>query len=94
MATPTIAKLRQMSDSELITMHDRLAPSTSTGVAYCLDELSRRDQLQQAKTMLECTEQMLTHTSKMLTYTRWLTWLTIAVTVATIVNLTAIFLRH
>lgn len=38
----SIAKLRALTDEELIAQHDRQAQNTSVGVNYYLDELDRR----------------------------------------------------
>jgi hypothetical protein len=69
----TIARIRELSDSDLIAEHDRLAQSTVVGVDYYLNELARRDQARQ--------------TALLLRYTRILLWLTVIVTLATVVSL-------
>ncbi len=76
MATPTISELRELQDEELIAAHDKIASSTSVGVAYYLDELSRRDQARQTKVMLR--------------YTLWITAMTFVVTVATLIQVAAL----
>ena len=72
MSAPTIAELRKLSDDDLISRHDRLAQSTQLGLGYYLDELNRRAQDHQ--------------TDRMVSLTRWITILTVVVTVATIAN--------
>ena len=72
----TIAELRKLSDEELIERHDALAQHTQVGTNHYLQELYRRDQGRVAR--------------EMLTFTRWITAMTFAVTLATIVNLVAI----
>jgi hypothetical protein len=84
---PTLSELRKMSDEALIAEHDQAARSAQLGVAYYLDELSRRDQTKQ-------TQAMLAHTETMLDYTRWIAWLTAAVTIATIINIGVLFVRR
>jgi hypothetical protein len=80
MGVPKIAELRRMSDDGLIAGHDQIADLTQPGVSYYLDELARRGQLRQA--------------DKMLGYTRRISWMTLVVTVATIVNVAIAFLRR
>lgn len=72
MALP-LAQLRGMSDDDLIRRHDEEAEATLTGVDYCLNELNRRDQARQ--------------TASMVRYTTWITFMTVVITVATLVNL-------
>jgi hypothetical protein len=86
MPTPSIAQLRQATETDLITAHDSLAKDTVSGVKYYLDELARREQNRQAETMLG-------YTGAMLKYTRLMALLTGIVTVATIVSVIAIFLN-
>ena len=66
------AKLRGMSDDELIQEHDEVAKGSMVGVNYYLDELARREQDRATNAMLK--------------YTRWITIMTIIMTIATIVN--------
>ena len=68
----TIAKLRELSESELIRLHDERAAHTQVGTAHYLAELSRRDQ-QQAN-------------DEMLRHTRSMTRMTIVITIATIIS--------
>ena len=68
----TIAKLREMSEAELIRLHDEHASHTVVGTAHYLAELSRRDQ-QRAN-------------AEMLRHTRAMTLMTIVITIATIIS--------
>ena len=73
MAVPNVEELRKLPDEELIAAHDRLAKNTDVGISYYLTELDRRNQARQTEAMLK--------------YTRQITWMTAAVTIATIINL-------
>lgn len=64
--------LRLLSDEEIIGRHDRLAESTQVGVNHYLSEIARRDQDRQTRAMLS--------------FTKWITIMTIAITVLTIAN--------
>lgn len=68
----TIAKLRELSDEELIRLHDEHVAHTVVGTAHYIAELGRRDQ-QRA-------------TDAMLRYTRAITWMTVVITIATIIS--------
>ena len=74
-----LSELRGMNIDDLIKLHDFEAKQTGTDVKYYLAEIARRDQDRQ-------TEVMLSYTKTMLTYTRRALWLTVVVTIATIVN--------
>lgn len=65
--------LKAMTEAELIQWHDDLAPRTSLTAPYILEEIARREQARQ--------------TDVMLVLTRRITWMTIVITVATLVNL-------
>jgi hypothetical protein len=80
MGAPKIAELRKMSDDGLIAAHDQIADQGQPGVSYYLGELARRDQVRQAEQMLG--------------YTRRIEWMTLVVTVATIVNVVIAFLHR
>ena len=80
MTVPKYADLRKMPDDGLIAAHDRIADIIQPGISYYLDELSRRGQVRQAE--------------EMLAYTRQIRWMTVAMTVATIVNVLIAFLRR
>jgi hypothetical protein len=77
MATPPYSELRATSDEKLIEAHDNVAKNTAWSVDYFLNELSRREQARQTDTMLKLT--------------RWIFWLTVVVTLATVLNLIAAF---
>ena len=68
-------ELRSMSEADLIRRHDEEAQSTVTGVDYCLDELHRREQER--------------HTLAMLALTKQMRWMTVVITIATIVGVFA-----
>jgi len=40
---PKLNRLRQLTDKQIVEAHDGLAPTTSVGVNYYLDELTRRE---------------------------------------------------
>ena len=69
---PTWAKLRTLSDEELIARHDEEARTTVSGTELCLGELRYREQSRLNQSVRR--------------YTRYIFWLTVAVTLATIVN--------
>ena len=66
------AALQRLSDDGLVAEHDELAKETQIGTAYYLDELRYRRQERVA--------------SRVEKATRVILWLTVVVTVATIVN--------
>ena len=68
----TVAELRAMSENELIKNHDAHARSVQVGTNHYLRELHRRDQMHLSKQMLR--------------YTRSMTWMTVIITVATLMN--------
>ncbi len=68
----TMAELRQLDDDELIERHDRSAKNTVVGLQHYLDELRYRQQSR----IVESTK----------TLTKYIFWLTLVVTVATIFN--------
>ncbi len=117
-----IEELRKLPDDELIKLHDSAAKNTVVGVNYYLEELKRREQVNQIENLLQGTMKMLEvieiqskqihqmsetssqmvelsqgqsiQTDKMLgysvdtvNYSRKMFWLTVIVTVATIINL-------
>lgn len=67
-----LAELRQMSDDEVVGLYDRQAQNTSVGLNHYRDELLRRDQEKQTEIML--------------TYTRQIRWMTVVVTISTVIN--------
>lgn len=72
MIAASLAKLRAMSNDELIKNHDETAKHNDVGVSYYLEELARRDQERQTKAMLR--------------YTRWIIAMTVVMTIATVIN--------
>ncbi len=78
MNSPSLTELRAMSDDELIEKHDLLAKNTIVGTQHFLDEVARREQSKQ--------------TEAMLSYTRRITWMTVVITLATIINLVIAYL--
>lgn len=68
----SIKELRDISYEKLIEKHDSHAKSTVVGVDFYLKEISRRDQEMQTKAMLR--------------YTKWITLMTLIMTVSTIIN--------
>jgi hypothetical protein len=73
MSAPTIEKLRLMTDEQLIKEHDKGVTGVQLGVSYYLDELSRRNNSRQTETMLR--------------YTKWITFMTVVMTIATSINI-------
>lgn len=59
-------QLRNLSDEELIAMHDKHAAHTCVGVSYYLDELARRDSERVNRSMLRCTKWITAMTAVML----------------------------
>ena len=68
----TLEQLREMSDDDLVRAHDRLAPSFTAVPKDYRDELYRRNQERQ--------------TNSMLRFTKCITIMTVAITIATLVN--------
>jgi hypothetical protein len=75
MHTLTIAKLRAMSDDQLIEEFDAMGRGVGLSMSYCLDELARRNNSRQ--------------TEAILAYTRQLRTMTILVTLFTLINVLA-----
>ena len=71
-----LEKLRELSDEELVALHDQAAANTTVGIQYYLDELNRRSQNKHTEVMLHYTKQMLR--------------LTVFVAVLTVVNVIAV----
>ncbi len=68
-----------MSDEQLIAEHDRAVDSCgTTGIKYYLEELKRREQDRQTRTIIK--------------YTRLMLWLTVLVALLTITNVIAVVL--
>ncbi len=72
MMAKSLSELRALTDDEVIERHDRQAQKTHVGLNYWEDELNRRYQQR--------------HTEAMHRYTKWITVMTLVVTVATLVN--------
>lgn len=72
----TLKELRDASDEKLIAEHDRIAQNTGVGIAYYLAELERRDSAATNKTMVGLTKAI--------------AWMTVVITIATIINLVAV----
>lgn len=68
----TMAELRELDEDELIKRHDRNAKNAVVGLQHYLDELRYREQSR----IVESTK----------TLTKYIFWLTLVVTVATIFN--------
>ena len=68
--------LQKLTDDEVVKRHDEQAKTTVVGTQYFLDELNRRYQERQTTTMLRLT--------------KCITFMTLAVTAATITNVVLI----
>jgi hypothetical protein len=77
---PQVARLRAMSDEELVAQLDRIAEHTQVGSQFYLDELRRRETDRQTAAMLRFTNTI-----------RRLTWV-IAVLTVVLTMLTAVSL--
>ena len=73
------ADLKKLSDDELIAEHDAVAGYMQIGPIYYLDELRYRQQSRVA--------------SELEGFTKWIFWLTLVVTLATVANV-AVAIRH
>lgn len=74
-----LKELRTISTDELIRRHDNIANNTGGGLDYYLNEITRRDQEEHTKTILK--------------YTRFITFMTLIITLSTIINLIIIAIR-
>ena len=79
MMAHTWADLKELSDDELIAEHDGSAKNTGVGTRHYLDELRYRQQSRVA--------------SKLEGFTKWILWLTVVVTLATVANV-AVAIGH
>jgi hypothetical protein len=70
---PKWSELQTMSDEDLIDRYNRAAENTSVGTRFYLEELNRRAATRQ--------------TDEIVKLTRWITWLTVAVVILTVVVL-------
>ena len=68
----SLSDLRNLTDDELVEKHDAQAKTTGVGIQYFLDELNRRYQERQTKAMLR--------------FTKWITVMTVVITLATLAN--------
>ena len=68
----SLAQLRAMSDDEIVRLYDKQASNTVVGINYWTEELNRRSQQRQ--------------TDSMLGLTKWITLMTVIITIATLVN--------
>ncbi|MEK6590052.1 MAG: hypothetical protein AABZ11_05175 [Nitrospinota bacterium] len=81
--TLTVRELRKLTEEELIIRHDNETRATQVieggplWQIYYLDELKRRDQNRQTQAMLN--------------YTKWITIMTVIMTIATIINVILAF---
>ena len=73
-----LERLRAMTKEELIAIHDKVASHTQVGTAQYLSEIARRDDQERTEAMLRLT--------------RWITAMTLIVTVTTIVNVILVVL--
>ena len=74
----TYKELRGMGRDKLIEEHDNQAKSAQPSVSYYLEEIYRRDQEES--------------TNNMLCFTRRIYWLTVIITIATMINILIFFL--
>lgn len=70
--TPTFEGMREMTDGELLEVYNQQAKNTSIGLAFLRDEIQRREQNRQTRTMV--------------TLTWSIAVMTLVVTVATLIN--------
>ena len=68
----SLAELRGLTDDEVVRRYDQQAQRTQVGLQHWSDELNRRYQERQ--------------TDSMLGFTKWITRMTIVITVATLSN--------
>ena len=68
----SLAELRALSDDEVVERYDKQARTTVVGLNFWMEELNRRYQQRQ--------------TDSMLRLTKWITLMTVIVTIATLVN--------
>lgn len=69
----SLSDLRNLTDDELVERHDAQARTTVVGTQYFEDELNRRYQERQ--------------TASMLRFTKWITIMTVIITMATLANI-------
>ena len=83
MMARTWTELRSLSDEELIAEHDKLAQLTGVGLGYYLEEMRFRH-------LNRDSERMLNYTQTILGYTKWVKWMTVIITVATIISVVVV----
>ena len=76
----TWQKIRSLSDEELIAAHDKEAATTGVGIQFYLDELRYRSQTR-------IVEEQSRIAARVQRFTKHLFWLTVAITIATLINL-------
>ena len=69
----SLSDLRNLTEDELVERHDIQARTTVVGTQYFLDELNRRYQERQTKSMMR--------------FTKWITIMTVVITSAMLINL-------
>jgi len=74
-----VSNLRSMSEEELMDRHDSEMLSRSAHYNIYLDELRRREMVRQG-------ERMEALTTSLNRFTRWLVWLTVLITISTIIS--------
>lgn len=75
----TLKQLRDLTDEQIIARHDQAAQSTQVGTQHYLQELARRDQDKQTRAMLK--------------YTKYILWMTLIMTIFTIINV-IVFIKN
>ena len=69
----SLSALQNLTDDELVERYDAQLKTTIVGTQYYMDELNRRYQGRQTKSMLK--------------FTKWITVMTVVITSATLINL-------
>ena len=72
MLAPDLKKLKSMSDEEVVSTYNRLSKSTQVGTNFFMEEIRYRE----ASKL----------NTQIVSMTRWITVLTVVITIATIVN--------
>jgi len=72
MKAPSLRELKSMSNEELVSAYDTHAQGTQVGTSFLLDEIRYRE--------------MADLNAKVVSLTKWITFLTVVITLATIVN--------
>lgn len=82
----TWQELRSLSDEELVAVHDEKAATTGVGIQYYLDELRYRSQTR----IVEKQSRIAARVEK---FTRYILWLTVAITMAILINISMMVLE-